>query len=213
MKNKGLIMILLGTVLLLAAVSLVIYNISEDRNGGKYAQSALTIMLEEMPETRYATTTATTAYSEDLFAEYETTTTTTIADDVVMIEDRPYIGMIEVPSQQIQLPVLQDWNKEFLQYAPCRYSGSPKTNSLVLAGHNYTKHFGKLFSVNVGDPIYFTDVNGLVYQYAVTYVEVLEGGDIEGMLDQDMSRWDLTLFTCTLSGQSRMTVRAERVMT
>ncbi len=209
MKRKGLILVLLGTVLLLAAVSLVLYNNAQDRSSGEYAQTALDAMLAEMPETNLATT-PTTSYHNDLYAQYETTTTVAL-DDTIVVEDRSYIGIIAVPSQNIQLPVLQEWSKSLLQYAPCRYSGAALNDSLIIAGHNYKTHFGRLFSVNQGDLITFTTVNGIVYQYEVMHCETLDGGDIEGMLEQEQGDWDLTLFTCTLSGQSRLTIRAQRI--
>lgn len=210
MKRRGLILVLLGTVLLLAAVSLVLYNNAQDRSSGEYAQSALDAMLAGMPETSLATT-ATTSYQDDLYAPYETTTTTVPLDDTIVVDDRAYIGIIAVPSQNIQLPVLQEWSKSLLQYAPCRYNGSALDDSLIIAGHNYKTHFGRLFSVNQGDLITFTNVNGIVYQYEVLHCETLDGGDIEGMLKQEQGDWDLTLFTCTLSGQSRLTIRAQRL--
>ena len=49
------------------------------------------------------------------------------------------------------------------------------------------------------------DVNGNVFTYEVTEVYTLGAEDVEEMVTGD--EWDLTLFTCTLGGQSRITVR------
>ena len=46
-----------------------------------------------------------------------------------------------------------------------------------------------------------------VYTYQVVGLETLNPTDVEGMESGD---WDLTLFTCTVGGQSRVTVRLER---
>ena len=52
----------------------------------------------------------------------------------------------------------------------------------------------------------FTDVEGNEFQYTVAKTEVLDGTDIEGMKAGD---WDLTLFTCTIGGRQRVTVRCQ----
>jgi sortase A len=46
------------------------------------------------------------------------------------------------------------------------------------------------------------------YFYRVDYTENVDGYDVDHMLSGGSSDWDMTLFTCTLSGQSRVTVRA-----
>ena len=59
-----------------------------------------------------------------------------------------------------------------------------------------------------GDPIDFTDVTGTVYHYQVIQTEILPDTAVEEM---EQGNWDLTLFTCTLSGTQRVTVRCERI--
>lgn len=211
MKRKGIILITTGAILLLAAVALVVWNMIDNRQSEKRAQNALSAILEEIPEPHYTTVTTTTTYHEDLFEQYETTTTTVPEDDYITVDGTEYIGIIEVPSQGIQLPVIRNWSKSSLRIAPCRYVGCAKEGTLVIAGHNYTSHFGRLFSVHSGDLITFTDVNGLVYQYEIVYTDTIQGNDIESMLARDDGEWDLTLFTCTLGGQSRVTIRAVRI--
>ena len=54
----------------------------------------------------------------------------------------------------------------------------------------------------------FTAVSGDVYEYEVEKVETLNPYAVDEMLSGD---WDLTLFTCTIGGQTRVTIRLERV--
>ena len=49
---------------------------------------------------------------------------------------------------------------------------------------------------------------GIVYEYETVQTETVDGRDVEAMELGSENNWDLTLFTCTLSGQSRVTVRA-----
>ena len=52
--------------------------------------------------------------------------------------------------------------------------------------------------------IYFTDLNQNKFSYSVETFQVLSGNAVEEILTDE---WDLTLFTCTYSGQSRFAVR------
>ena len=93
---------------------------------------------------------------------------------------------------------------------PCRYDGSAYTDGLIIAAHNYAAHFGNLKTLQGGDTITFTDMDQNVFTYEVVELEILQPTDIEEMESGD---WDLTLFTCTVSGQSRVTIRCEQAET
>mgnify|MGYP003297152438 FL=1 len=56
----------------------------------------------------------------------------------------------------------------------------------------------------------FIAADGTEYRYNVIQIDTLDGTDVEGLIANDNGNWDLTLFTCTLSGQSRVCVRAEK---
>ena len=58
------------------------------------------------------------------------------------------------------------------------------------------------------DEVVFTDIDGNIFRYQVVKKEVLKSTAIEEM---EAGEWDLTLFTCTVGGASRMTVRCERM--
>lgn len=117
-----------------------------------------------------------------------------------------YIGLLSVPSQQLELPVIGEWNYPNLKKSPCRYVGSAYTNDLVIAAHNFSSHFGEIKNLNIGDRVRFTDVDGNVFDYRVVETETLQPTAVEEMKSGD---WDLTLFTCTLGGSYRVTVRCE----
>ena len=116
------------------------------------------------------------------------------------------IGILEVSSLDLRLPILGDWSDELLKKAPCRYSGSVYTNNMVIAGHNSRAQFNKLNKLKEGDLIVFTDVVGNVFEYYVSAIEVLDGDDVDGMLNG----WPLTLFMCTYDNLSRYTIRCEQ---
>ena len=126
----------------------------------------------------------------------------------VTIDGHSYIGYLTIPALNLELPIMADWDYDKLQIAPCRYSGTLKGGDLVLMAHNYEKHFGKLSKLSEGDSVIFTDMDGIVTQYEVIARDVLNPTAVEEMTAGD---FDLTLFTCTYGGQSRVTVYCDRI--
>ena len=122
------------------------------------------------------------------------------------IDGRSYIGVLRLPSLGLELPVLGAWSDSGSRAAPCRYSGSAYLDNMVIAGHNYSGHFGTLKNLAPGDVLSFTDMDGNVFSYTVVELETLPPYAVEEMTSGD---WDLTLFTCTVGGQSRLAVRCE----
>ena len=191
-----------GIVLLGAALSLVRYNIREDQQSGEQAQALLAEVKKEIPDE----TQPTEAKKYDLFSEYEKETLP--EEPVLEIDGQSYIGMVAIPEIGIELPVLSEWSYPNLKSAPCRYQGTAYERNLILIAHNYRTHFGRISELYSGSEIIFTDAAGKVYQYEVNNIENIAGTDIESMEFGSTDGWDLTLFTCTVSGQSRVTVRA-----
>lgn len=117
-----------------------------------------------------------------------------------------FIGVLRIPALELELPIISEWNYPNLKTAPCRYSGSAYLNNLIICGHNYTSHFGTLKNLWEGDIATFTDIDGNVFIYKMVERETLLPTSIDAM---ESGEWDLTLFTCTVGGQSRVTIRFE----
>lgn len=116
-----------------------------------------------------------------------------------------YIGVLSIPRLNLKLPIIGNFNMERLRVSPCRYKGSPYKSNFVICAHNYDSHFGRLKNLDMGDKVYFTDLDDNVFAYRVLELEYLDPEDVEGMVDTEY--WDMTLFTCTVGGASRVTVR------
>jgi len=216
MKNKGLCLIIAGTMLVLSALFLVFYNFRQDNRSGEKASEILSEIKEIIPETTVQTSSPEFITSSDsnnnLFEEYEEYETTTVPEEkLVEIDSNYYIGIINIPSLGIELPILSEWSYPNLKLSPCRYKGSIDGGDLIIAAHNYRSHFGRISELNSGDSIIIIDGNGISHEYEVIQSELIDGYNIESMEFGSADNWDLTLFTCTLSGQSRVTVRAIKV--
>ena len=108
----------------------------------------------------------------------------------------------------MELPVLTDWSYAKLKKAPCHYYGTYYEKDFVIAAHNYESHFGRLSELQPGDIVLFTDVNGATYYYEVVLLETLQKEATKEMI---ASGFDLSLYTCTTGGSSRVTVRCNAV--
>lgn len=126
----------------------------------------------------------------------------------VVVDDRRYIGVLEVPALGLRLPVQTSWSYLDLRISPCRYAGSAYSDDLVITANSYPAHFGYLSELACGDAVVFTDVDGNVFNYEVVAVDALSSSDVELMTEAD--GWDLTLFTNALGSTSQTTIRCAR---
>ncbi len=125
---------------------------------------------------------------------------------VLELDGINYIGIVELPTLGVTLPIIENLNESNLRSSPCRYVGSVYRSDLVIAGHNYRSHFGSLGSLSYGDIVQFTDMDGNIFVYKVIEIETLDAYANDAMVS---GKCDLTLFTCNFSGKKRVTVRCE----
>ena len=121
----------------------------------------------------------------------------------LQVEGGAYIGVLELPALGLTLPVMDECTDANLRRAPCRYVGTAYQENLIISGHNYRSHFGSLRRLQPGDEVRFWDVDGNLFCYTVAGMETLNQYAVEEMESGD---WPLTLFTCTMGGQNRLTV-------
>lgn len=195
--SPGVICVLLGVVLLLAALGLYGYNRWEDAQAGAEAQTVVQDLQEKVVEQTQSAASAPAIDYSALDPELP----------VVELDGYEYVGTVSIPAIGIDLPVMSEWSYPRLKIAPCRQFGSSRTDDLVIAAHNYESHFGKLTSLTAGDSVTFTDMDGIVNEYVVNKVEVLDPHSVE---EVEHSGYALVLYTCTYGGKTRVTVFCDR---
>jgi sortase A len=178
-RRIGTIGMITGAMLLAAALSLLLFNQWEDNRARQSGEQAVSVIQKAIRRGKPPAKT-------------------------LRINGDDYIGYLALPTVSLELPVQKSWSYPRLRRSPCRYAGSPESGGFVVAAHNYQSHFGKLSRLQQGDRITFTAISGKTTAYTVAEVEVLAPTAIEAMISGE---WDLTLFTCTYGGQSRVTVR------
>ncbi len=197
MRHKiGNTLIGIGVFLILIATSLYLFNIFHEYEAGKNVKKYLPELKKQIESNN------TQCSGNDNSSD---------GSETVLIDGMRFLGILSVPSKELELPILADYSYDMLDTAPCRYSGSYDTNDMVIGGHNYSRHFSKLRSIKQGAEINFTSNDGTVYKYRVLRVEILEPTQIYNLINKmETNDWDLTLFTCTMSGETRCVIRCER---
>jgi LPXTG-site transpeptidase (sortase) family protein len=190
-----------GLLLIAAALCLFVYNKREAESAAQTAEQAL----QEISDVPHVLEQPQESEIHSIIPDY--ISNPTMEMPTVEVDGNFYIGILEIHALELSLPVISEWNDTRLKQAPCRYKGSVYLDNLIIAGHNYKKHFGGLKNLQIGDTITFTDMDEHCFSYTVTALEELDGTAIEAMESGD---WDLTLFTCTIGGKKRVTVRCKK---
>lgn len=194
-KKVGIMVMILGTVLITAAAVLLLYNHYEDQKAGEAAQALVSEIKQTINE-------GDTENETDIGKAQSSGMT------ALEIDGYDYIGYLSIPTLNLELPVMSEWDYSRLRIAPCRQYGSLWTNDLVIAGHNYSHHFGSLSALELGNAVAFTDMNGDTVDYSVKDVKTLQPTDADWV---EHSSFDLILYTCTYSGKTRIVVCCNRL--
>ena len=211
-RKKGKIWIIIGLLLLAAALFLTAFNLYDARRAAGEALLAADRLEALIPPSAAGSGQPETAEKEAGLPETEMEIPDYLLNPEMDMPEREldgirYIGILRIPSLSLELSVISSLSYPNLRHSPCRYAGSAYTGSLIIAGHNYPSHFGLLKNLQEGDSLSFTDTDGNTFLYRVRETEILQPADLQEMESGD---WDLTLFTCTVGGKSRVTVRCEQ---
>lgn len=200
MRKFGICCIILGFLCMLTAGGWILYNQWEAKNAAD-ASSALLQELQEqqaLQEPQISKAPKNPEKEEEKLREMP----------VAQVSGYDCIGVLSIPALELELPVLDDWTYEKLKLAPCLYHGSYYEGDFVIAGHNYEGHFKKLSQLQAEDLIVFTDISGGEHLYEVALLETLPADATEAMIT---AGFDLSLYTCTPGGGSRVTVRCNAI--
>lgn len=204
-KKKGTILMVTGLLLIAAALFLTLFNIYDSKRAGQESEQVVGQIIGKIEQAQQEKQEQSEA-GVDVTPDYELDSA--IEMPSVKVEEFRYIGLLEIPALNRQLPIMAECTDQGLRTAPCRYTGSVYEDSMVIAGHNYLSHFAGLRGLPLGSEVYFTDMEGNIFQYTIEWIEVLQPDQVEEMTSGD---WDLTLFTCTYGGQTRHAIRCLRV--
>ncbi len=201
--KKGRISIGLGLLLIVAALFLAFYNKYEDYHARKASEKMLSDLERDLQENG-----ENISENENLEVIPDYVLNPDMEMPTKVTNGIEYVGVLEIPSLELTLPIINEWSYPYLRISPCRYAGTAYQKNLVIAAHNYTAHFGNIKFLRQGDQAIFTDMDGNAFTYELLELETLVPTAVEYMQTGD---WDMTLFTCTIGGASRVTARFQRV--
>ena len=126
------------------------------------------------------------------------------------------IGVINIPSINVNYPILSTYSDELLKIAPCKFHG-PNPNAvgnLCIAGHNYKndKFFSKVPKLEIGDIIEITDLSGKTIQYSVYNKFIVNPDQLESTSQLTNGRREITLITCTNDNKQRHIIKAKELL-
>lgn len=197
MHKIGKKLIIIGISLITLSLIMSIHNIYEEDLAGKKSANILNIMKETIEENIEENT-------QQINSEIKEET----PQKTINIKGYDYIGTISIPTLNIELPVMSEYDYDRLKISPCRYYGNIYTNDLIICAHSYKTHFKNIDKLNQNDLIIITDITGEKYIYEVLEIEILKPTDVSKMIDNE---FDLTLYTCTNDGLNRITIRCNKI--
>lgn len=189
----------LGVVFILSSLALVLYNNYTESKAQKLSAEVLSQL-----DMENVVTTA----PVDEFTPPDYVVNPNMFLPKKTVDGNDYVGKLSVPALELNLPVMSEWSYDNFKIAPCVYEGTPYKNNFIIAAHNYDTHFAYLRTLEQGDEVTFKDMDGNVFCYEVMYVEIIDNNAVEQM---SAGEWDLTLFTCTYGGATRVTARCRAV--
>ncbi len=196
-SRRGSIEIISGVLLIAAALILTGRNMWEVYQARAASDEIMSKMRTEIREDC-----SLTGEKEDIPPDY--VINPNVEMPVKTVEGTDYIAMLSIPSLKLELPVAKYWSYDTLRGSPCRYAGTVYLKNMVIAAHNYDSHFGRLYTLKRGDSVELKDMDGNHFRYEVMEIISLRADAVRDMTESD---YDLTLFTCTSGGYSRLAVR------
>ena len=200
-KKIGIGLIVIGMISVLTSGGLWLFNSMEDNGAADFSENTAQAIFEQID-----------VGTPEYVAMQPLLNPDALEEDglrYVIIDGVAYIGVLDIPSLSISLPVNASWSYPALKNTPCRFSGTIRGNDLVIAAHAYESHFAPIQNLPMGDLVVLTDVDGIEHIYQVAKTEVVRPSETAHVMHSD---YDLTLFTCTYGGQSRVVVRCIRVI-
>lgn len=110
------------------------------------------------------------------------------------------IGKLNIPSLNIEYPILSSTSTELLKISLTRYWGAypNEVGNMVVTGHNYknNKFFGNLQKIQIGDIVKITDTTGQTLDYSVYDTNIIDPYDNSCTSQLTDGHTEITLITC-----------------
>ena len=161
-KKLSFILGTVGILLIISAVSIGIIEKISERRSAENVKVICDELISLLPE-------ITDGISEEM---------RDLRMPSLQLDGIDYIGVINVPAFDKELPVSNIWNKNKVSSYPCRYTGSLYDGSLIIGGSSADGQFDFVKDIMIGEKLHFTDTRGLRYSLVVS--DIRQTKDVSG---------------------------------
>lgn len=127
-------------------------------------------------------------------------------------ESYTVIGKLNIPSLNIEYPILSSTSTALLKISLNKYWGADpnEVGNMVVVGHNYknSKFFSKLPNIQIGAIVKITDTKGNTLNYTVYDTDVIDPYDNTCTSQLTDGHTEITLITCYNNGKQRFVAKA-----
>ena len=123
------------------------------------------------------------------------------------------IAIMRVNSVGLETVIVEGTDNKYLKYYACHFEGTAmpgEEGNFSVAGHSsylYNQVFNELHKVKINDKIEIENTKG-IFKYNITEIFDTEAENTF-VLDQDTSKKEITLVTCTDGGKKRLIIKGE----
>lgn len=123
------------------------------------------------------------------------------------------IAIMKVKSVGLETVIVEGTDDKYLKYYACHFekTAMPGENgNFSIAGHSsyfYNQVFNELHKVKINDKIEIKTTKG-IFKYNITNIFDTKAENTS-VLDQDKSKKEITLVTCTAGGKKRLIIKGE----
>lgn len=123
------------------------------------------------------------------------------------------IAIMRVKSVGLETVIVEGTDTKYLKYYACHFEGTAmpgEDGNFSVAGHSsylYNQVFNELHKVKINDKIEIENTKG-IFKYNITEIFDTEAENTF-VLDQDTSKKEITLVTCTDGGKKRLIIKGE----
>ncbi len=181
------IIMTLGVLLIAAGALITVFSVGKEKMTVADREETLAFLKERLPSEKKG-------YKEER---------STFAMPLLSCEGVDYAALFSYPRFSVELPVAAVWNTDLVPQVPCRFTGSPYDGTLVIGGT-----FDFIDSVDIGDEITVTDLQGYVFTYRVTSVLHSKSASASRLTDGNA---DLTFFSRSAKGREYLLVRCSMI--
>ena len=202
--NVLTVILVIVVILILGLIGWFVYDTYKQRSANDKAQTAVSDFKKKIKKK--------TKQGDDSLEVGNVVTTEKIGNEKTYLENYEVKGIIEIPKNGIEYPILSQVTKRSLELAVAILwgPGLNEVGNTVILGHNYRN--GLFFSDNGklsnGDKILITDQSGTTITYIIYKIEERDPDDSDYMLRDTGDYREISLSTCTDDSSARIVIWA-----